>query len=361
LELLILYAFLTICLSFICSILEAVLLSVNQTFLKIEINEGKAYALKLQKLKDKIDEPLIVILTLNTISHTVGAILVGVQAKITYSSMTVDKTLSILGFSINEDLLVGIVSAIMTILILLVSEIIPKTLGAHYWKKLAKFCSVFLTSIIPFFKYSGILWGLQFFTKIIGKSKKDNSLSIEDFSAMADIAEKEGLIEEMDSDFIKNIVKLKNVKVRDIMTPYSVMKTASESLSINEFHKKNQKMIFSRIPIHSENVEKITGYVLKDTILEKIISGDGKSKLSQIKRKIIITYNESKIPYLFNKLLKEKEHISLVVDEYGSVRGLVTLEDIIETMLGLEIMDETDTVEDLQVLAKNRSKGLYKN
>ena len=178
---------------------------------------------------------------------------------------------------------------------------------------------------------------------------------------MADIAEKEGVIEEMDSDFIKNIVKLKNVKVRDIMTPFSVMKIADENISIREFYSKNTKLAFSRIPIYSKNIDKIKGYVLKDTILEKIIQKKGDLKLSQIKRPIIITYNESKIPHLFSKLLKEKEHISLVVDEYGSIRGLVTLEDVIETMLGLEIVDETDTVEDLQLLAKNRSKGLYKN
>lgn len=360
-ELLLLYAFLTISLSFLCSILEAVLLSVNQTFIKIKINEGKKFATNLLKLKEKIDEPLIVILTLNTISHTVGAILVGVQAKISYSELADDRIISILGISINEDMLVGVVSAIMTVLILLVSEIIPKTLGAQYWRQLSKFTSVFLSSIIPVFKISGILWVLKFFTRIISKSKKNSGLTIEDFSTMADLAEKEGIIEEMDSDFIKNIVKLKNVKVRDIMTPFSVMKIADEKLKINEFYNKNTRLSFSRIPIYSANTDKINGYVLKDTILEKIIQKKGSLKLSQIKRPITITYNESKIPNLFSKLLKEKEHISLVVDEYGSVRGLVTLEDIIETMLGLEIVDETDTVEDLQLLAKNKSKELYKN
>lgn len=360
-ELLIIYAFLTISLSFLCSILEAVLLSINLTFIKIKINEGKKYATKLHSLKEKIDEPLIVILTLNTISHTVGAILVGVQAKITYASMVNEKTFSILGLSINEDLLVGLVSALMTVLILLVSEIIPKTLGANYWKRLAKFTSIFLTSIIPIFKYSGILWSLQFFTRLIGKSKNRSGLSLEDFSAMAEIAEKEGVIEEIDSDFIKNIVKLKNVKVRDIMTPFSVIKMANEDSKIIDFYNKNPKLNFSRIPVYSKSVEKINGYVLKDTMLEKIISDGGDSKLMDIKRPIIISYNESKIPNLFNKLLKEREHISLVVDEYGSVRGLVSLEDVIETMLGLEIVDETDTIEDLQLLAKKRNRGLLKN
>ena len=194
-NLLILYASLTIALSFFCSILEAVLLSVNPTYLKIKISEGKKYALELQKMKDNIDEPLIIILTLNTISHTVGAILVGVQAKEVYSSIN-NNTYEFFGIFLTEDLVVGIVSGIMTILILLVSEIIPKTLGATYWHKLVRFTSIFLSAIIPLFKYTGILFLLQFFTRLINKSKQNNIFSREDFSTMAEIAEEEGIIEE---------------------------------------------------------------------------------------------------------------------------------------------------------------------
>ena len=155
--LLILYGFLTICLSFLCSILEAVLLSVNPTFIKIKIKEGKKFADKLEKLRDSIDEPLIIILTLNTIAHTVGAIMVGVQAKIAYASLNIDNKYSLLGFSVSEDLLVGIVSAVMTVLVLILSEIIPKTIGANYWHKLAPFSTIVLSSILPLFKYSGLL------------------------------------------------------------------------------------------------------------------------------------------------------------------------------------------------------------
>ena len=354
-NLLILYAVLTIGLSFFCSILEAVLLSVNPTYLKIKISEGKKYATNLQKMRENIDEPLIIILTLNTISHTVGAILVGVQAKELFSSYN-NTTHEIFGILISEDLVVGIVSSIMTVLILLVSEIIPKTLGATYWYKLVRLTSIFLKSIIPMFKYSGILFLLQFFTRIINKSKKKNIFTKEDFSTMAEIAEEEGVIKESESDIIKNMVKFNDVKIRNIMTPFSVMKIASENDSILDFYNKNPNLSFSRIPIYSNKMDNITGYVLKDNILEQIVKEKGDLSLSSIKRKSIFSNYESPIPITFDKLIKQREHISMVIDEYGTVRGLVTMEDIIETLLGREIMDETDTVKDMQDLAKEKSQ-----
>ena len=356
-NLLILYASLTIALSFFCSILEAVLLSVNPTYLKIKISEGKKYALELQKMKDNIDEPLIIILTLNTISHTVGAILVGVQAKEVYSSIN-NNTYEFFGIFLTEDLVVGIVSGIMTILILLVSEIIPKTLGATYWHKLVRFTSIFLSAIIPLFKYTGVLFLLQFFTRLINKSKQNNIFSREDFSTMAEIAEEEGIIEESESDIIKNMVKFKDVKIRNIMTPFSVMKIASEDSSIKDFYNKNPNLSFSRIPVYSNKMDNITGYILKNNLLEQIINKNGDSALSSIKRKSIFSNYESSIPKIFDKLIQEREHISMVIDEHGTVRGLVTMEDIIETLLGREIMDETDTVRDMQVLAKNKNEPI---
>jgi len=357
LELLILYIFLTISLSFLCSILEAVLLSINTTFIKIELKEGKKYAKKLSNLKNSIDEPLIIILTLNTIAHTVGAILVGVQAKVAYSEFNIEG--SIFAQGISDEVLVGFVSTIMTILILLFSEIIPKTIGAKYWNSLAKFTTVFLSSIIPIFKYTGILWVLQAFTKSIGGSKKELFLKREDISTIAEIAEEEGIIEEKDSKFIQNIVKLRNVSVKEIMTPQSVMVTAPENITINEFYKKNNELVFSRIPIINKN--KIEAYVLKDTILESIINQKGDSKLKDIKRSIIISNEKTKIPKLFDKLLKKREHISLVVNSSKNTIGIVTLEDIIETILGYEIVDETDLVDDMQLLAKKISSNAANN
>ena len=353
LELLILYIFLTISLSFLCSILEAVLLSINTTFIKIEIKEGKKYAKTLSKLKNSIDEPLIIILTLNTIAHTVGAILVGVQAKVAYSELNLENTFFPGG--ISDEVLVGFVSTVMTIMILLFSEIIPKTIGAKYWNSLARFTTIFLSSIIPIFKYSGILWILQAFTKSIGASKKELFFKREDISTIAEIAKEEGIIGKKDSNFIKNIVKLRNVSVKEIMTPYSVMVTADQNSTINEFYQKNPELVFSRIPILNKNM--IEAYVLKDTILESIINNKGDFKLKEIKRPIIVSSEGTKIPKLFDKLLKKREHISLVVDVEKNTIGIVTLEDIIETILGYEIVDETDMVDDMQLLAKKISSN----
>ena len=339
--LLVVYAIASIFFSFLCSILEAVLLSVTPTFINVKISEGKAYAKTLEHIKEDVDKPLIAILTLNTVAHTVGAILVGVQAE------QLPYKFEILGFNI-----VGVVSAIMTILILVVSEIIPKTIGATHWKKLAGFTTQVLSILIFIFKWTGVLWILQLFTKIFGKGGHGSVLSREDFTAMTDIAEKEGVFQESESKVIKNLLNFKEVLVRDIMTPRTVLKTADEEQTIQEFFDENPNLHFSRIPIYADNPDNITGYFLKNDMMEAIIKGNGKKPLKEIKRVILVTKRELPIPNLFEQLIDQREHIALVVDEYGSVSGLVTQEDMIETLLGLEIMDETDNIEDLQLLAR---------
>ena len=227
--------------------MEAVLLSINPTFIKIKLKEGKNYAKKLSELKKSIDEPLIIILTLNTVAHTVGSILVGVRAKVAYSELNIEQTFFKEG--VSDEVLVGFVSTLMTILILLFSEIIPKTIGAKYSNSLAKFTTVLLTSIIPVFKYTGILWILQSFTKSIGGSKKQLFFKREDITTIAEIAEEEGIIEEKDSKFIKNIVKLRNVTLKEIMTPSSVMVTADENTTIDKFYKNNTAVSYTHLTL----------------------------------------------------------------------------------------------------------------
>lgn len=350
--LLVVYALISILFSFLCSILEAVLLSITPTFINVKIAEGKLYALQLQEIKKDVDKPLIAILTLNTIAHTVGAILVGVQAKIYYVEAFGSTMTKIFGFNLTADLLVGIISTIMTILILVVSEIIPKTIGATYWKSLAGFTTQALSILIFFFKWTGVLWILQLFTKIFGKGGHGSVLSREDFTAMTDIAQQEGVFQESESKVIKNLLNFKEVQVKDIMTPRIVLKTADETMTIQEFFNENPNLRFSRIPVYLENTDNITGYFLKDQLLEAIINGDGTKPISEIKRNILVTRRNLPIPSLFEQLIDQREHIALVVDEYGSVSGLVTQEDMIETLLGLEIMDESDNIEDLQLLAR---------
>ncbi len=351
--LLILYAIVAILLSFLCSVLEAVLLSVNPTFINIKKKEGKAYAAILEELKNDVDKPLIVILTLNTIAHTVGAILVGVQAKVAYADIYGSKTSTIFGIPFTEDLMVGVVSTVMTVLILVASEIIPKTIGATYWRELAGFSANALKIMVLILKYTGLLWVLQLFTRLVGGNNHHGSiLSREDFHVMADIAHEEGIFEKSESTIIKNLLRFDEVQVSDIMTPRAVVKIASEDKSIQDYFDKNPKMRFSRIPVYSTNMDHITGFVLKDNILEELINGNGEAPLSSIRRELMVTERDTPIPQLFDLLVSNRQHIALVVDEYGSVSGLVTMEDVIETLLGLEIVDESDSVADLQELAR---------
>ena len=338
--LLLIYAFVSIFFSFLCSILEAVLLSVTPTFVKLKAKEGKKYAQTLEELKEDVDKPLIAILTINTIAHTVGAILVGVQSEQTFGT---------------GNNMVGIVSAIMTFLILVVSEIIPKTIGATYWKQLANFTSKILVILIFPLKWTGILWLMQMTTKLIGKNSHGSVLSREDFSAMAEIATEKGVFQESESIIIKNLINFKSVLAKDIMTPRTVIQIASENTTLSEYYNENKNLQFSRIPIKN-NKNNITGYILKDDIL-KCLAEDLHDKLVlDLKREILFVQKNLPIPDLFQEFLNSKEHIAIIVDEYGATLGLVTMEDVIETLLGLEIVDEFDQHEDMQKLARLKWK-----
>ncbi|WP_297803564.1 CNNM domain-containing protein [uncultured Polaribacter sp.] len=360
--LLIVFATISIFFSFLCSILEAVLLSITPTFINLKKSEGAEYANQLETLKKDVDKPLIAILTINTIAHTVGAILVGVQAKVAYAEIYGTDVKAILGIQITEDVMVGVVSTVMTILILVASEIIPKTIGATYWKQLANFTSKALKVMIFPLKWTGFLWILQLTTKLIGGKGHGSVLSREGFLVMTEMAEKDGVFQENESKVIKNLLGFKEIMVKDVMTPRSVLEIADESQTIQSFYNEQTNLRFSRIPVFAENIDEITGYFLKDNLLEALIDGKGSETLASIKRNIIVTDRNLSIPNLFDKLIKEREHIALVVDEYGSVSGLVSQEDVIETLLGLEIMDESDSVADLQALArkswKNRAKRM---
>ncbi|WP_179009539.1 CNNM domain-containing protein [Winogradskyella forsetii] len=351
--LLIFYAVISIFFSFLCSILEAVLLSITPTFINLKKKEGKSYAENLEELKKDVDRPLIAILTLNTIAHTVGAILVGVQAKVAYAELygTTEKT--VLGVDFTVDLMVGIVSTVMTILILVASEIIPKTIGATYWKNLANFTSKALNILIFPLRYTGILWVLQLTTKLIGgKNAHVSTVSRDSFLAMADIAHEEGVFQESESKVIKNLINFKKILAKDIMTPRTMMVSENEKKSVKTFFDENQELRVSRIPIYSANPDNITGLVLKDDIYKEMALDHDTTTLEAIKREILIVERNLPIPTLFEKLVESKNHMALVVDEYGTVTGLVTMEDVIETLLGLEIMDESDNVADLQKQAR---------
>ena len=336
-----LWATVSIFFSFLCSILEAVLLSITPTFINLKKQEGKDYALVLETLKKDVDKPLIAILTLNTIAHTLGAMMVGIEAE----SLPYKIEL----FGINT---VGVVSAIMTFLILVASEIIPKTIGATYWKNLANFTAIGLNILIFPLKWTGILWLLQLTTKLIGGKGHGSVLSRESFIVMTDMAQKEGVFQENESKIIKNLLTFKEVFAKDVMTPRTVMQTEDQNTTVEDFFKRNLNLHFSRIPIFEDTPDNIKGLVLKDEIFKEMALDNGKKKLSALIRNIIIVDRDLPIPNLFEQLVASRNHMALVVDEYGSVSGLATMEDVIETLLGMEIMDESDNESDLQHLAR---------
>jgi len=335
--LLIIFAVLSIFFSFLCSILEASLLSITPSYIKIRIKEGKAYASELANLKKDIDKPLIAILTINTIAHTVGAILVGVQAEKTF------------GDGGNS---VMIVSALMTLAILVLSEIIPKTIGATYWQSLGNFTAKTLNIMIFPLKYTGILWLMMLTTKLIGKSAHVSTMSREEFAAITDAAEEEGVFEESETTVIKNLLVFKSIEAKDVMTPFSVAIVEDESMSMSDFYASHKNLKFSRIPVYKGKSNHVSGFILKDDVLEAMIDEHGAQPLSNIKRDILVTNDNTPIPELFEIFVEQRAHISMIVDQFGNTTGIVTMEDIIETLLGLEIMDESDSVEDMQVLAR---------
>ncbi len=343
--LLILFFILSIAFSFLCSVLEAVLLSITPSYVSIKEQEGSSIADDLKSLKEDIDKPLSAILTLNTIAHTVGAIGVGAVA----ADIWKDNAVSILGFNIAYE---ALVAAFMTLAILILSEIIPKTIGANNWKALTPFTVQtlkFLSLILfPF------IWLSQLITKTFKKEKNKSVLTRVDFVAMTEIAKKEGVFREGESRIMQNLLRFEEIRVKDIMTPRTVFKASQEDVSIGDFYAKNEDLRFSRIPIYKETPDDITGYFLKDELLSCMIKNRGEQPLTSIKREIVITQDTTPIPQIFNTLMEKREHMALAVDEFGGTVGLVTMEDILETLLGMEILDEIDNVEDMQALARKK-------
>jgi len=326
--LLIIFFVFSIGFSFLCSILEAVLLSITPSYVSIKEQEGSPIAAKLKAFKEDIDRPLSGILTLNTIAHTVGAIMVGKQAAVVFGSSQFGEM---------------IVGALMTLAILILSEIIPKTLGANNWKALTPFTVTTLGIIdkllLPF------IWMSQLITKSLKKEKDKSVLSRADFLAMTEIARNQGIFKEGESNIMQNLLRFDNIRVGDVMTPRTVVVSVPESMTIQEFFDKDE-LRFSRIPIYKETSDDITGYILKDQVLLSLIKDKGSEPLSSLRREMVMTKNDEPIPQLFNRLMEKREHIALAVDDFGGITGLVTIED------GMEIVDEFDNVEDMQAHAR---------
>ncbi len=342
--LLIIFFLVSIIFSFLCSIWEAVLLSITPSYAAVKQQEGGELGKTIDEFKKNIDRPLAAILTLNTIAHTAGAIGVGAQAS------------SIWGASFIST---AVVPVVMTLAILLLSEIIPKTIGANYWRELAPFTVKSLKLIMKVL--APLVFLSQLITKALKKDKDASVLSRADFTAMAELGGKQGVFDEGESNLLRSFLRFDTILVKDVMTPRTVVVTADESTSVYDFHKAHPQLRFSRIPLFSGSVDKISGYVLKDQLLTKLVdelesnSGDTKTtQLAQLRRDIVIVQAHEPITQLFNDFTEKREHIALVVDEFGGMAGIVTMEDVLETLLGLEIVDESDNTVDMQALARKQ-------
>lgn len=334
--LILLYFLGALSLSFLCSVLEAVLLSTPMSYISMRENQGSKTATLMKQYKNNVDRPVGAILSLNTIAHTIGSAGVGAES-----------------IKIFGEQYFGLISAILTLLILVLSEIIPKTIGASYWRSLAM-PSTRIIRVLILITYPLVLLS-ELITKVFTPRGNQASMSREEVSAMVDVGTTEGIFRESESKLIKSCIALSGVKARQIMTPSIVVESACQDLTVKDFQAK-QSWSFSRIPVYAGDKDYITGYVLKAAVLKLLSEDQFHVKLSDLKRPILTFREEESVFQIWEKMLEKREHISVIIDEYGGLRGLVTMEDIIETMTGVEIVDEDDVAVDMQALAKEKSR-----
>ena len=304
--LILLYFLGALSLSFLCSVLEAVLLSTPMSYISMRENQGSKTATLMKQYKNNVDRPVGAILSLNTIAHTIGSAGVGAES-----------------IKIFGEQYFGLISAILTLLILVLSEIIPKTIGASYWRSLA-LPSTRIIRVLILITYPLVLLS-ELITKVFTPRGNQASMSREEVSAMVDVGTTEGIFRESESKLIKSCIALSGVKARQIMTPSIVVESACQDLTVKDFQAKQSEDQFH-------------------------------VKLSDLKRPIPTFREEESVFQIWEKMLEKREHISVIIDEYGGLRGLVTMEDIIETMTGVEIVDEDDVAVDMQALAKEKSR-----
>ncbi len=328
------YLFTALGVSFLCSLLESVLLSITPGFIGVYEKKSPGTGGLIRHLKMDIDRPLAAILSLNTIAHTVGAAGVGAQSLIVFGSEYV-----------------AISSAVLTVLILVLTEIIPKTFGAIYWRELAPMTARTLQFMIVVL--SPIIFLSMKLTQLISRGKRRKMFSREEFQAIADIGIREGQFREQESRIIKNLFLLRKLRADDIMTPRTVMFILPANMTIGEAVKLDDAR-FSRIPIYEDNPDHIVGFVLRSDIYLEASRGNQTQPLATLRRDLPVVPETVPLIQLFERFLKQRQQATLTVDEHGGVAGILTMEDIIETLLGIEIMDETDTVADMRALARQQ-------
>lgn len=342
--LLLTYVLLAIGISFLCSIAEAVLLSITPSYIEGQKGTRPKLAAQLKQLKqDNVHQSLAGILTLNTIAHTAGAIGAGAKATVVFGSAWF-----------------GLFSALMTLAILFFSEIVPKSIGAVYWTRLVMPTVLFIRGLI--LVLYPIVWFSEKLTKLISRGEPVHDFSREEFVAMARLGNDIGHIHDNESRIIRNLFRYGSLNSMDVMTPRNVVFALAEDRTVEDVFENIKSKPFSRLPIYKEDIDSVTGFVLRDDILMSKAAGRQGDLLTSLRRDITAVPSTASLPVLLDRFLKERQHIALVVDEFGGTSGIVTLEDLVETLLGVEIMDEMDDVEDMRSLARKlwleRAKAL---
>ena len=333
LTLLIVYIALAIGVSFLCSVLEAVLLSVSPAYVGTLEATNPGAAAGLKSLKADVERPLAAILSLNTVAHTIGAAGAGAEAA---------------GYFGNDA--VGIFSAVLTLGILVLSEIIPKTLGAVYWRGLAPLVARILPILI--WITLPLVWLSQGITKLIARGEKEGQVSREELAALAQIGTEEGVFDETEGRILRSLFRFNKLTARDVMTPRTVVVAYPETTPLAEVAAGDTR--FSRLPVYGRDRDHVTGFVLRDDVLAAVAQGRGDQPASTVAREILTVPDSLPLPELFERLLNRREHLALVVGEYGGTSGVASVEDVIETLLDLEIQDESDVDHDMQAAARER-------
>ncbi len=338
--LLLIYLLGAMSISFMCSVLEATLMSTPISYITMREEEGYKPAVKFKKFKQESSRPIAAILSLNTIANTIGAAGVGAQATAVFGSQWF-----------------GLVSAITTVLILVFSEIIPKTIGTSYWKSLMGFATKVI-SVLIVIMYPLVIM-VEGLSKLITPKSNEAVVSREEVSAMANVAEEEGDLEEDENAIIQNLISMDEVTASDAMTPRVVAAIAPESMTMRAFYKDKRYLHHSRIPVYADNDEYITGYILRMDALQLLADDKFDRTLGSIKRDIASFGEDTPLDKIWDEMLSKDEQIAVIINEYGSFQGILTLEDVIETLLGSEIVDEKDTVRDMQQLARDKWKKIH--
>jgi len=336
--LLITYLLIAIGVSFLCSVLEAVLLSITPGYVASQAAQRPRRALALQKVKDNLDESISSILILNTFAHTMGAAGVGAQGVVVFGAKW--ETL---------------VAFLLTLAILYFSEIIPKTLGARYWKRLAQLSAQVIGLLVKILY--PLVWLSAKLTNLFARGEHSSAISREELAAMARLGARHGALGSQESELLENMLQLRHTRTAEILTPRTVVCALDASLSVEQALEKLSEMPFTRLPVYESNLDTILGMVLRPKIHDLEREGGKENPISEVITPIHRVSGELPVLRLLDLFIKRREHMFLVEDEYGQTEGIVTLEDAVETLLGREIMDESDTVEDMRELARSKYRG----